>query len=386
MINRAVLMMSVVCLVSPMTLAQALGGDTEWAAIGAVGNRGFDRARPDFPRLGRGAVNYPYRLAVHEVTTAQWIEFMNAVNGLDEHGDLLRDPLFWGGRYDGNTPDGGRRVALVESLGPNAALLPVSGIGWRLGARFVNWLHNGKLADPATLGNGVYDTSTFGNPDDGPFTDILSPAPGAQYWIPTFDEWIKAVHYDPERVNEDESLGGWWYGPHGSDELPLAGLPWVGGETSGGLDLEVNEAPPVGSYAARTPWGLADASGGVMEWTSSIWVEKTFTNQRLIIDGSSMYHDDSNALILDYLYLNGAEFIAGGIPSLGLRLAATALAEVPCAADFNADGLVEFADLRQFVESFLNRDPASDLNGDGVVDFGDIMRFVEAYVRGCDPS
>lgn len=54
-----------------------------------------------------------------------------------------------------------------------------------------------------------------------------------------------------------------------------------------------------------------------------------------------------------------------------------------CAADFNADGFVDFFDLDSFIEAFESGDPRSDFNLDGFTDFFDFDAFVAAFEAGC---
>jgi len=54
-----------------------------------------------------------------------------------------------------------------------------------------------------------------------------------------------------------------------------------------------------------------------------------------------------------------------------------------CAADFNADGFLDFTDFDLFVASFESGDPAADYNGDGFLDFTDFDAFVAAFEAGC---
>jgi len=55
----------------------------------------------------------------------------------------------------------------------------------------------------------------------------------------------------------------------------------------------------------------------------------------------------------------------------------------PCPADVNNDGVLDNADIGDFVGYYLSSDPASDFNNDGVIDNGDIGAFVTAFLAGC---
>jgi len=54
-----------------------------------------------------------------------------------------------------------------------------------------------------------------------------------------------------------------------------------------------------------------------------------------------------------------------------------------CAADFNADGVLDTGDIGAFVDAFLASEPVADFSGDGVLDLGDISAFVAAFLAGC---
>src|SRR5690606_36322403 len=138
-------------------------------------------------------------------------------------------------------------------------------MGWRYIARYCNWLHNGMPTGPDAeqwaFETGAYDTSTFTRNPDGSFNDQRERSPGARFFIPSWDEWVKAVYWDPER-NEGE--GGWRMYPYG-DTVPVPGDPDEGGQTNASLN-DVGTFD-VGSYPDwTTPWGLLDASGGATEW------------------------------------------------------------------------------------------------------------------------
>ncbi len=57
-----------------------------------------------------------------------------------------------------------------------------------------------------------------------------------------------------------------------------------------------------------------------------------------------------------------------------------------CDADFNNDGIVNFADLVFLKSVFLDSDPHADLNGDGIVNFGDLVLLKARFLRPPGPS
>jgi hypothetical protein len=59
------------------------------------------------------------------------------------------------------------------------------------------------------------------------------------------------------------------------------------------------------------------------------------------------------------------------------------LARVPCAADLNGDGVVDFNDLLEFLNLFNAGHGLADVNRDGVVDFNDFLEFLNIFNEPC---
>ncbi len=198
------------------------------ATYGGVGNPAYQSGQANQFVNGRGSVAYEYKIGRMEVTTAQWVEFYNAA--FDRPSDDLLphlvppDPGHWGAQ--GTTPNtpGARRWSVI----PGQDLHAVGDIGWRMAAMYCNWLHNGKSTDRAAFLNGAYDVSTFGF-FGNIFTDQLAHSPDAKYWVPTWDEWLKAAHFDPDKDNGDGTTGGWWQYGNTSDTAFVYGPPGAGG-------------------------------------------------------------------------------------------------------------------------------------------------------------
>jgi len=250
--------------------------DFDWAVIGDPGNAPYDgRFNPPHSRplvaTGRGSVDYSYRISKLEITTGQWLEFVNAFAPRSANPNFFLKPAIWGARST-FTPG-------VYELNPfisNAAQLPVLSINWREAAMYANWLHNDKSLEMSAITNGAYDTSTFGEKFDAQgrlvgFTDQRTHNPDAKFWIPTLDEWMKAAHWDPSRFGPGD--GGWWQYSHSSDEPPVGGPPGVGEANTGfilpeGAEFEI----PLGSYPnVQSPWGLLDTAGGGAEWVEEVF-------------------------------------------------------------------------------------------------------------------
>ena len=277
---------------------------------------------PPFPppsnlAFGRGSVGYEYSIGRFEVNTSQWVQFFNAAydRPSGEAGlPWLLPPNAWGAQ--GTAP--------IHNSNPNARrwqvpagneMRPVGNISWRMAAMYCNFLHNGGAGAAGPGGvvprenflNGAYDVSTFGiNQQTGGFTDQPTRSPGARYWIPSWDEWLKAVHFDPHRYGPNQE--GWWLYPNSSDQRLLPGPPGVlvntnpmippGPDPNGALaqanyGWDASRFPghnpftiALGSFPDQlSPWGLLDVSGGTTEWTEEIRALSTGQMFR-IYDGS----------------------------------------------------------------------------------------------------
>jgi formylglycine-generating enzyme required for sulfatase activity len=308
----------------------------EFVSIGAVNNPAWTGGgRND----NRGSVGYVYNIGKFEVTTSQWVEFFNAVLDRPSTDRIphVVSPIAWGAAQVAPTTPGGTRYGVI----PGLDMFPVNGISWRTAAIYANWLHNDKSTDRNAFLNGAYDVSTFGpGPENIGFTDQLTHNPGARYWIPTQDEWIKAAHYDPNRVNTDGTIGGWWNNANSSDSFPAYGPVGVHARTNFPLGPDPNgplasanaawgtEFPgysfldiPLGAYEnAVSPWGLFDTAGATSELTEGFL--------RNSIDGiPRVRYADGTAMGIQSLIGDEAGAVGATIapyesrPGIGLRLA-----------------------------------------------------------------
>jgi len=261
--------LGVLAISSSAALSQVVPNyDFDWATIGDPGNRAYPG--DEFGQLaGRGSVDYEYRIGRTEVTTAQWMEYVNTFSTQSDELRSFGTPFAWGAVVDESYSGPRQRWVLSSSFG-DAGRVGVFGITWRQAAEYVNWLDNNKSSDLSAIQNGAYDTSTFATLPDGSFTDQATHNPDAKFWIPTQDEWLKAAHYDPDK--DGPGQGGWWEYSHASDDPPIPGPPGEG-ETSAGWRTDTLDALAIllGSYPkAASPWGLLDVTGGAQEWIEEI--------------------------------------------------------------------------------------------------------------------
>lgn len=248
----------------------------DFVRIGAPGNQpwmGQNPPNPMDPAIGRGGVNYQYSIGRFEVTTAQWVEFYNAAydRPANDRIPFVQVPVQWGAVGTAPTTPGGARWAVA----PGQAMHPVGGISWRTAAIYCNWLCNRKSTDRSAFMNGAYDVSTFETTQGGNFTDQITHNAGARYWIPTYDELLKANHYDPDK--DGPGQGGWWEFSDGTDAPGVGGPPGLtvdGRPTTGNFGWDRFTFPGhnpfdilLGAYPdVTTPWGMFDAAGATSEW------------------------------------------------------------------------------------------------------------------------
>jgi hypothetical protein len=175
---------------------------------------------------------------------------------------------------------------------------------------------------------GAYDTSTFGEDSQGFPTDQVSALPGAKFWIPTRDEFVKAAYYDPNRNGEGE--GGYWTYPDAGDEPLIPAFPQDGGETNSFIPPNF-ESPslPVLSYPnVASAYGLHDVSGMSRELTSTRFlngVDFYVSGSQAGIDGSE-FNDQVLFIMQRGLFEGRFGFrIATSIPAPGTATGVIAL-------------------------------------------------------------
>lgn len=236
----------------------------DFLTVGAPGNRPANQQEAPLmyllynpPRLV-GAVGYEYRITRTEVTNAQWLEFVRAYapyyTGSPHASAFTGSWISWNGSQ-----------YVIPSGADGFAADP----SWRMAARYVNWLHNGKASGQWAFENGAYDTATFTQNPNGTYNDQARHWPDAKYWIATEDEWVKAMYYDPHRYGPGQE--GYWRMPDGGNDPLAPGLPGQGGETNAGMNINTYGIGPylnADAYAhVQSPWGLLGGSGGAFEFT-----------------------------------------------------------------------------------------------------------------------
>ena len=136
-----------------------------------------------------GGVNYTYAIGTYEVTLKQYTAFLNAVAVTDTYA-LYNPYMATDVTVAGIARSGSPGSYSYSVLGDGQR--PAAIVSWFDAARFTNWLHNGQpfgLQTAATTEAGAY---ALGGATSGV---IFSKSAGAQYWIPSENEWYKAAYY-----------------------------------------------------------------------------------------------------------------------------------------------------------------------------------------------
>ncbi len=221
----------------------------EWVTVGDPGNA------CDPQGVGRcfGAVDSIYRIATHEVTNAQYVEFLNAKAASDSLGLYNTEMGTWGGITRSGSPG-----SYTYSAIPGRENKPVSSVSYFDALRVINWLHNGQ-------GNGNTETGAYTllGGTATPSNTFVERNAGATIFLPTDAEWYKAAYYNT-------SSGIYYDYPAGTDTQIVCSAPTATPNTAncGGV---VGDFTDVGSYPGSPgPSGTFDQGGNVSEWCDFI--------------------------------------------------------------------------------------------------------------------
>jgi formylglycine-generating enzyme required for sulfatase activity len=191
-----------------------------------------------------GLVGSPLAIAKYEVTNAEYAAFLNSVDRDGENARGLFDPLM-----ASETAGGIELVDRGYVVKPGKANHPVNFVTHDSARRYCNWLHNGAHRDSDTE-TGAYDLT-----GDGPRLA------GAEWFLPTFDEWYKAAYFVTSTGPAPAYAPIYTDYPTGAtiNRAPAPG-------NSRSANFGSASLLPVGSFpAAASVWGAFDLAGNIAE-------------------------------------------------------------------------------------------------------------------------
>ena len=262
-------------LVAVLSCASAQAVTIELVPVGNAGNA------DDI--TGLGGVDYNYDIGQLEVTSGQYVEFLNAVAATDTY-ELWTTIMFddpRGPKIE-RTGDSGSYFYSVEAARANR---PVAVIDWGDAVRFANWLFNGQptgAQDLSTTEDGSYLL-------DGANTDAALMAvtrkPGATWVIPTEDEWVKAAFHKNDGVT-----GNYWRFPTQLNN-PAPGRDLTEATNRGNNANYFKDGPipiedpyyttEVGEFElSDSAYGTFDQAGNLHEWNESATDDGTLRGLR----------------------------------------------------------------------------------------------------------
>ena len=350
---------------------EGFDNDHGYMLIGDPGNRATEGDEIAFPlTFPIGNVDHEFRLAKLEMTLRKQVEFVEAYSPIY----FKNNPTLSQARNEFSGWDLEVRPGSVELTGRS---LDIAGtMGWEYAARYINWLHHGKVNEEWAFETGVYDTSTFGCVEI-PCNYPATHTPEARYWIPSLNEWVKAAHWDPDK---DGGAGGYWIYPNRTNEaLRPELLPEDGGQRNAGLGTEISFPLDVGSFPNEaSPWGILDLAGGEAEWFENFANVPSQTSHRRGLDGTdwltTSYNYPYDPFLDDYDQWNW--FTGRGVfTAFGIRIAR--MADDP--ADIDQNGKTNWFDVSEFLNRFLVDDLSVDFRADGVLDADDVLVFLGLF-------
>jgi len=229
----------------------------DWVEVGNTGNAADS--------TGYGAVGYRYGISPHEVTNAQYTQFLNAVAASDPNGLYNED---MGTDARGGITRSGIDTEYTYSTKANMADKPVNYVSWYDAARFTNWMTNGQ--GNGDTESGVY-TLTGPSSISGITRDLNN---WRQVFIPSEDEWYKAAYHQPS--SEGGDVDDYWLYATASNDVPDQATADSNGNINNVDKTNVanyssgagNTVTTVGSAGpdSKSFYGTSDQAGNVFEW------------------------------------------------------------------------------------------------------------------------
>jgi len=255
----------VTLIVATLAVPHAHAVTIDWVTVGNSGNA--------WDTYG-GKVTYSYQIAKYNVTIGQYAEFLNAVAVTDTYG-LYDTRMGTDLRVAGIARSGGLgsyAYSVMNNAG-DSTNRPIAWVSWLDAARFANWMQNGQ--PNGAQGNGTTETGAY---NLGGMMSGTAPAKnvGAQFYIPTENEWYKSAYYDPTL---NSGTGGYWGYATQSNTAPGNFVGSLANQAnyvangvfsvtqSGSYSASQNYLTNVGAFTnSSSYYGTFDQNGNVFQW------------------------------------------------------------------------------------------------------------------------
>jgi sulfatase modifying factor 1 len=291
----------------------------EWVTIGDAGN--LADTRPGGARTGFGSVADVFDIMKFEFTNSQYVSFLNSVDASGTNPYSIYDSNMGSSARGGIVLTATATLGLKYSTKTNMGDKPVNFVNWFDAARVSNWLHNGATSIASTE-TGAY---TLAGGTSGAAVALNS---GAQYWVPTENQWYKASYYKGSGTN-----AGYWNYSTASDTLPTEVSATLTGSGSNAFGSPVTSGnfanwggvadwngftdgnvTSVGTNGGASPYDTYDMTGNVYEWI-------TASNNDKVIRGGD-FNEPSNHMSAEFRVIWADGFGSGNVQDVGFRLAA----------------------------------------------------------------
>jgi formylglycine-generating enzyme required for sulfatase activity len=243
----------------------------DWVPVGDPNNTADTTGSPN----PAGAVADAFQIMKFEWTNSQYVDFLNGVDPDGTNPQGIYNASMGSNARGGISFTSGNAAGSKYTARTNMGDKPVNYVSWFDAARVANWLHNGAQDYGST------DSSASAPQNTGAYTTGTATSgvsvtrnSGAQYWIPTENEWYKAAYYKGGGTN-----AGYWDYATQSDATPTAvsaGTTGIGSAGGSGNFSNYNRGADwngqdgnvttVGTNGGPSAYGAYDMTGNHWEW------------------------------------------------------------------------------------------------------------------------